>query len=210
MNKCVVIGSGGHSRSLCSVLMSSNEFEPLIVIDLEFAGQNEEILGLRVQGVQDSLPQDLGEINVQNVFLAIGNNKRREELFMVLKKKGFLFPNLIASTAIIKGEVKLGAGNIVFENAYIGPLSKIGDNNIINTGSIVEHECQIGSHCNIGPATVISGRSKISDHVYMGSSSTVIDRIAISSHVTLGAGSVIIKDIAEPGIYVGVPGKKIQ
>lgn len=210
MKPCVVIGAGGHSRSLCSLLKGSKEYNPLMVIDLDFSGKNENILGLRVRGVKDNLPRDLRKIGVKYLFLAIGDNKQREKLFLELKNEGLLFPNLVANTSIIKEDVELGEGNIVFDKAYLGPLVKIGNNNIINTASIVEHECAIGSHCNIGPVSVISGRSKIGDHVFVGASVTIIDQIFIDNFVTLGAGAVVVKDINKSGTYVGVPAKIIK
>ena len=210
MKDCIVIGAGGHSRSLCSILVSSQEFNPLMVIDLKFQGQKEDILGLKVAGLKNGLSEDLKKLDVKNIFLAIGDNKKREELFVELKEIDFFFPNLIAGTSVIKQEVILGEGNVVFDNAYIGPLVKIENNNIINTASVIEHECVIGSHCNIGPCTVISGRCQIGNHTYFGSSSTVIDKITVASDVTLGAGSVVVRDLKLPGTYVGIPAQRIK
>lgn len=210
MKKCVVIGAGGHSRSLCSVLLASDEFDPVMVIDLEFSGEKEDILGIRVGGLLEGLCEDLNNMGIENAFVAAGDNAMRKELFMELKESKFLLPNLIAKTAIIKQEVHLGQGNVIFDNAYVGPLSRIGDNNIINTGSVVEHECVIGSHCNIGPLAVVSGRCTLENNIYMGSSCTIIDGIGICSHVTLGAGAVVVKDLKSPGIYIGIPAERIK
>jgi UDP-perosamine 4-acetyltransferase len=210
MNPCIVIGAGGHSRSLCSLLKSSKEYKPLMVIDLHYSGKNEDILGLKVEGVKDVLSQDLRKTGVKHLFLAIGDNRKREELFLDLKNQGFMFPNLIAGTAVEKEDVVYGEGNIVFDKAYIGPLVRMGNNNIINTASIIEHECSIENHCNIGPGSVVSGRSKMGNHVFVGSSAVIIDRVSISSYVTLGAGTVVVKDIKEPGTYIGVPAKTIK
>ena len=210
MKPCVVIGAGGHSRSLCSLLKGSKEYNPLMVIDLNFSRKDESILGLNVRGIKKNLSQDLKEIGVKDIFLAIGDNKRREKLFLELKNHDFLFPNLVAGTAVEKEDVEYGEGNIVFDKAYIGPLVKMGDNNIVNTASIIEHECTIGSHCNIGPVSVISGRSKMRDHIFIGASVTIIDQVFINSSVTLGAGAVVVKDIKKPGTYIGVPARIIN
>jgi len=210
MKSCIVIGAGGHSRSLCSLLKSSQEYDTLMVLDLNYSGRDEDILGLKVRGVKDTLSRDLRKTGVKYLFLAIGDNRKREELFLELKNQDFFFPNLVAGTAIEKDDVSYGEGNIIFDKAYIGPLVEIGNNNIINTASIIEHECVIGNHCNVGPVSVISGRSKMGDHVFIGASAVVIDRISITSRVTLGAGAVAVKDMEEPGTYIGVPAKKIR
>jgi UDP-perosamine 4-acetyltransferase len=178
-----------------------------MVIDLHYSGKSEDILGLKVEGVKDALSQDLRKAGVEHLFLAIGGNREREELFLDLKNQGFVFPTFIAGTAVKKEGVVYGEGNIVFDKAYIGPLVRMGSNNILNTASIIEHECLIGDHCNIGPGSVISGRATIGNHVFVGTSATVIDKVSISSFVTLGAGAVVVKDINEPGTYIGVPAR---
>jgi acetyltransferase-like isoleucine patch superfamily enzyme len=69
---------------------------------------------------------------------------------------------------------------------------------------------KIGNHCSIGPNVVISGRTTIGDLVFIGAGATVINRIKICSQVVIGAGATVVKNIEEPGIYVGIPAKKIK
>jgi serine acetyltransferase len=32
----------------------------------------------------------------------------------------------------------------------------------------------------------------------------------VCDNVTIGAGSVVLKDITQPGVYIGIPAKKIK
>jgi serine acetyltransferase len=41
----------------------------------------------------------------------------------------------------------------------------------------------------------------------LGIGTVVIDNVSITSGVRTGAGAVVIEDIAEPGLYVGIPAR---
>jgi sugar O-acyltransferase (sialic acid O-acetyltransferase NeuD family) len=209
MKDCVIIGAGGHARSILSLLKTTQTFNPIIIIDLNFSGREEKIFEVPVVGIENNLIKDLKQLGHDYLFLAIGENSHRQKLFMMLKETGFYFPNLIANSSILKQEMIIGTGNVICEKAYIGPKVKIGNNNIFNTSCLVEHECEIGNHSHIAPNCAISGRTKMGDNVFMGISSTVIDKISICSDVIVGAGGVVVKDISVPGTYVGVPVKRV-
>ena len=43
-----------------------------------------------------------------------------------------------------------------------------------------------------------------------GAGSTIIDKVKICDYVVIGAGAVVTDDITKPGIYVGIPARKIK
>lgn len=146
------------------------------------------------------------------VFVTIGDNAKRREIFEIVSKD---YPdalmNIISRTAVVFSQDSIqGRGIFVGHGAFIGSKTKISDNTVINTGSIIEHHSIIGAHCNISPNATINGLVTLEDEVYVGSSSTIIQLITVCSKVVLGAGSVVVKNITESGTYVGVPVKKIK
>lgn len=50
----------------------------------------------------------------------------------------------------------------------------------------------------------------LGDNVVIGTNSVVIGPVRICDNVIIGAMSLVNKDIAEPGVYVGAPVKKIS
>jgi len=44
----------------------------------------------------------------------------------------------------------------------------------------------------------------------IGAGVVILDKVSICSNVTIGAGSVVTRDINVPGVYVGIPAKKIH
>jgi UDP-N-acetylbacillosamine N-acetyltransferase len=45
--------------------------------------------------------------------------------------------------------------------------------------------------------------------VFLGAGAVVIDSISVASNVFIGAGGVVVTAIDSPGVYVGVPVRRI-
>jgi UDP-N-acetylbacillosamine N-acetyltransferase len=194
----VIYGCGGHARSVADVALF-NGIEHIIFVD-ENAQPHEKIFGFDV--VPDIDAQD----NI-GYFIAVGDNRRRATLFDARGNK--TLPSLIARDAYIGINAEIAEACFVSHAAHIGPNVRIGENSIINTRSVIEHDCIIGKHCHISVNAVVAGASQIGDFVMVGAGAVIIDKINITSHVMIAAGAVVVNDIDEPGIYMGVPARKM-
>lgn len=198
-----ICGCGGHARSIISTIRMNNETYSVILIDKN-ARDGEQIMGCDIKKAYEFGKNDC-------CIVGIGNNCERKKMFEDIQKGGnAIFSSIISKQAIVAESIIIGEGVFVSPNAYIGPQVEIGDNTIINTASIIEHECKIGNHVHIAPHATICGRSIIGDMVFCGAGSTIIDKISVCNDVIIGAGAVVIKDICEPGIYVGIPARRVR
>ena len=50
----------------------------------------------------------------------------------------------------------------------------------------------------------------IGNNVQIGAGAMILPGVSICSNVIIGAGCIVSKSITEPGIYVGVPARKIR
>jgi UDP-3-O-[3-hydroxymyristoyl] glucosamine N-acyltransferase len=60
------------------------------------------------------------------------------------------------------------------------------------------------------PGAIVSGNVKIYDLVYMGNNSSIREKLSVHSLTTIGMNGAVVKSINEPGVYGGVPVKKIK
>lgn len=201
-SRVIVFGCGGHARSIINALYEISERISVVLVD-QSAGEDETILGCRVES-KYRLKEN------ENYIIAVGDNTKRKELYcrLVNKHVGNCI-SIISRDCHIGMEVKMGRGTFVAANVYIGPQAEIGYDSIINTGSVVEHEVVVGNHTHIAPNSTICGRVRIGDNVFCGAGSTIKDKISVCNDVVIGAGSVVVRDIEIPGVYVGVPVKRI-
>jgi len=206
MNNAIVIGCGGHSHAVINILLQEYKPSSIGLYDLNEPDYNEKILGVPVIGKFSDLLEQPSKTDV-GLYLAIGDNTKRDSLYEQLITKGYRLNTLISNTAILSFEASIGEGCLICPQAFIGPDVVIGENTIINTSGIIEHEVHVGKSCHIAPGCTVSGRVTIGNRVFMGGGVTVIDGVSICDDVTVGAGATVIESITLPGTYVGVPAK---
>lgn len=120
-----------------------------------------------------------------------------------------LIDAIVDPSALYVGSL-LGPGSIVCPGAKVSINTAIGVMATINQNATVGHDCRIGDFFNIAPNASLSGNCRIGSGVSIGTCASVREKISICDNVTIGMGAVVVKDINEPGVYAGVPAKKIR
>lgn len=198
MEKIILIGGGGHAKSIIDSIKGVNKFDIAAIIEKK---DSEEKL------------YSLYEAGVKNAFIAVGSIGYpyiRIKLYKQLKKIGYSFPNIIDKTAIISSEVILEEGVFIGKGAIINSGVTIKKQCIINSGTIVEHDCRIDKFVHLAPGTTLSGGVTIGEGTHVGTNSTVIQNIKIGKHVLIGAGSVIVSDVKDNIKLYGNPGREVE
>ncbi|MFK8038661.1 MAG: acetyltransferase [Crocinitomicaceae bacterium] len=196
----IIVGAGGHARVVIEI---ANLLGYVVkgIIDLNFDGQSEIILGVNVIGGVDKLKNISKDTNIA---IAIGDNKIRSKYVLALKKEGFSLPVLIHPAAIVSKTSVIGNGSLICAGVIITTEVKIGIGSIVNTGSIIDHESEIHDFVHVAPGVCIAGRTKIGRFTFIGIGSSIIDKIEIDENVSIGAGSTIVKNIPSNSKVVGV------
>lgn len=211
--ECIVVGAGGHARAVTAIVLEQgSRLRCRAIVDVLGARAvltDERVLGIPVEFGVARLDHHRAQ-GVPIAFLALGTCRDRRLQYDRCATLGYQLPNLLSSSALLGREVALGYGNVVCPRSFIGPAGCLGDNNIVNTGAIIDHEVRIGDDCHIAPAAAIAGRVIIGSRVFVGLGSRIIDGRTICSDVTIGAGGVVTRDISEPGVYVGVPVRRLR
>lgn len=205
MKNIAIIGAGGHTRSSINLLKQSFNDAFFLIYDDNYNNKVEEYIDeIKVIGAIFDIDK-----NKQNIFLSVGDNKKREEYFNTFNKI-VIKENLICTSAYLEKNIKLGFANQIFANVYVNSYAEIGDNNIVNTSAILEHEVKIGSHNHISIGAKLCGRVSLEDRCFVGAGAIIIDKVSICNDVIIGAGAVVIDDIVSSGTYVGNPARKVK
>ncbi len=211
MEKILLIGAGGHAKSVIDSLKTQGKYEPAGIIDKTEVG-NTQVLSIPIIGADEDLPR-FYEKGIHHAFVtvgSIGDTRIRQRLYQKLKKIGFTLPNIIDPSAVISPTVKLGEGVFIGKSVTVNAGSFIGKMAIINTGAVIEHECTIGNFCHIASAAALCGNVSIGENTHIGTNATVIQGIKVGSNALVGAGSVVLKDIPDKVRVVGVPAQEIN
>ena len=204
MKPTIIIGGGGHARSVISSLKQRHE---------NIAGYVSIAAGPPILGVECIDERD----EYRDFRLAVGvgftadYTSRMILIDDFIKKKASFIP-IIAHNSWVDGAV-IGVGAYIGLGVNLSCGSRIGDFAIINTGAIVDHDTTIGSHAHVAPGATICGGCVIGLGCMVGVGSTIIQGITIAPGTIIGAGSTVVEDIKHPGIYYGAPaklGRKLQ
>lgn len=203
MIKLILIGAGGHAKSVADAIDNS-KYELCGFIDENKKGKHLElpIFGSRIE--------DIPNYKELSYFVSIGDVFYRKLWFDKIVNMGLNMVNIIDSSAIISASAKIGIGNFIGKMSVINANAEIGNNNIINTKSLIEHECIIGNHTHISTNSVVNGNVVIEDNVFMGSSSVCNGQLKIGHDTIIGSGTVIINNVPARVTMVGVPARIIK
>ncbi|MFZ5969486.1 MAG: acetyltransferase [Bacillota bacterium] len=210
MKDVLLIGGGGHCKSVIDTIEEGDQFNIVGIVDLrEKVGTY--VKNIEVIGVDDDLAFYYKE-GIKNGFItlgSLGDPTFRIELYKRMKEIGFNFPIIIDKTAVISSSAILGEGTFVGKRVVINTDAYIGKNCIINTGAVIEHDCRIEDFVHIAPGTVLSGGVHIHENSHIGTNSTIIQNIKIGSNTIIGAGSVVVKDIRKNSKALGNPCREV-
>lgn len=207
MEPIVLLGGGGHCKSVIDTILNSQLYEIIGVIDIEKKiGQN-VFNSIKIIDCDKNLYKYKSK-NIKKAFVTIGsvgNPKTRIELYEKARAIGFEIPSIVDKTAIISRNACIGEGTFIGKGVIVNAGTVIKENCIINTGSIIEHDCCIDKFSHISPNATLCGGVKIGRNTHIGANSTIIQYRNIGENVIIGAGSVVIKDIKDNVIAYGNP-----
>lgn len=196
MKKLLLVGSGGHCKSVLDCLNLSGEYDELGIVSNDLP-QATLFCGQTVVGSDHDLEQ-LYQRGYTDAFIAVGSVgdvRIRVRLANLVKSMGFSLPCIVDPSAVVSNAVVLGVGVFIGKNAVINTHTLLGDCCILNTGCIVEHDCTVGAFAHISPGAVLCGTVAVGYNSHIGANATVLQGITIGNDVIVGAGSVVTKSI---------------
>jgi len=196
MEKLLLIGGGGHSRSCIDVVETIGKYQIIGIIDSKLP-PGEKVLGYPILGGDDKIQEYVKE--VKNCLIAVGQVKSfnsRMELYYKLKSIGAIFPCIISPRAHVSKYSELGEGTIVMHDALINANAKVGKNCIINTKALLEHDVLVGDFCHISTASVLNGGANIGNCTFIGSNSVTKEGVKVGDRCIVSAGMFIKNNLA--------------
>lgn len=202
--KLLLIGGGGHCRSVLDCVLSASDYKEIGIIDYD---ESASALEVPVIGTDDDLPH-LKEVGWTDAFISVGsvgNTNLRRKLYKMVKELGFAVPAIIDPSAIIARDTKIAEGVFIGKRATVNTGSVIGRCAILNTGSVIEHDCIVGEFSHISPGAVLCGQVSVGDDTHIGAGSVIRQGLRVGNFSLIGMGSVVVKDIPDSVNAFGNP-----
>jgi sugar O-acyltransferase (sialic acid O-acetyltransferase NeuD family) len=189
--KIVLIGGGGHCKSVIDVIELSNQFDIVGIVDKpNLIGS--KVLGYPVIG-DDSDLFSLAK-KYQYALVTVGQIRSsiaRIRLFNLAVKSGFKLPSIVSPRAYVSNHSSIGNGSVIMHDVQINSGSYIGENCIINSGSLIEHDCKIYNNTHVSTNVTVNGAVTIKEECFIGSGVITNNGITIKKNSFIKAGSIV-------------------
>jgi len=184
--KILLVGGGGHCRSVIDVIELEGKYEIAGIIDKqELIGQ--DVLGYKVIGCDDDLEEFFSKYKYAIVTVGqIKSNSLRIKLFDKLKGIGYKLASIISPLSYVSKHSNIAEGTIVMHQALVNSNVTIGKNCIINSKALIEHDCVIEDSCHISTASVLNGGVVVKEGTFFGSNATSKEGIELSGFIKAG------------------------
>lgn len=203
------IGSGEMARHIAHYIVEDNQFDVVGYFD-DYAEVGTIINGYPIIGKLENVETAFCNKQFDELLNAIGytHMKYRKEVFERFEHE-IPFATFIHSSCLVDSTAKIGKGVVVFPCSILYLDAVIEDDVFIQIRSYVT-DSKVKKHTMISGTVSIAGHCEIGECCNIGISTTLINDVIICDNVTTGGGAVVTKNITEPGVYVGVPARKIK
>lgn len=211
MDKIILIGAGGHAKSVVDTIERNGIFEIAGFLDKGEVGQK-VYHTYQVIGHDEDLP-DLFQDGIRYAFVCVGfmgNSDVRNRLYDTLKSIGYKLPVIVDDSAVIAADARIGEGTYIGKNAVLNAEASVGKMCIINTSAVADHETVVEDFSHIAVGAVLCGRVRVGANTLVGANATIIQNVEIGTDSIIGAGSVVLNDIPSACTAAGIPARVVK
>jgi len=200
----VILGAGGHGKVVADAALARGHWARVVATDRNPARCRGELLpGVILLPLDAALALADADFHV-----AIGSAESRERESDQLA--GRALATIVHPDATVSPHAAVEAGCFVAAQAVVAPDALLGRGAIVNHGAIVDHDVQVGAFTHVAPRAALGGGVHIGRGVLVGAGANVLPGLKVCDGVTLGAGAVVRAEIGEPGVYAGVPARRVR
>ena len=152
--RLAILGGGGLGRVVCEIAQRCRAHQVVGFID-DSPEPPRRIIDLPVIGRSDQLR----ELDLDGVIVAIGNCAVRRMLAEKVLAAGLDLPSIIDPSAIVSPSAEIGDGVIIGPCVVIGPGAQIERLAIVNSSSVIEHDAVLEEACYVGPRCLVDARA---------------------------------------------------
>ncbi|HEY0824810.1 MAG TPA: NeuD/PglB/VioB family sugar acetyltransferase [Ramlibacter sp.] len=197
----LILGAGGHGRVVADAALAQG-WERVLVSDRDPARSGQQLLpGMEV------LPLEQALARAAVVHVAIGSAGARER---EAKALGLPLATVVHPRASMSRHAEIGAGCFVAAQAVVAPGARLGVAVIVNHGAVVDHDVEVGDFTHVAPLVALGGAVRIGSRVLLGSGCKVLPGVRVGDDVVVGAGAVVRGNLEGPGVYAGVPARRVR
>ncbi|KPU89330.1 acetyltransferase [Variovorax paradoxus] len=176
MTRLLIIGTGGHGRSVAEAALLCQDYVLTAFLD-DAAEPGLRLWDWPVLGPTSLLNACRGQVDA--VIVAIGNNVLREALHEQIEAlDGLALATVIHPLAIVSPRASVGRGSTIMAGAIVGTGARLGEGVIVNCGAAVDHDCVVEPFGHLGVNAAMAGGSVLGRRAQMSAGASLAQGMA--------------------------------
>lgn len=188
MRTLLVLGAGGHGKSVAEAALLSKEWDKVAFLDDAWPAVT-EALGCQVVGKVSDIASIADEC--QGAIAAVGNNAVREQWIEQIELAGVELVSVVHPRAWVSPSAKVGAGTAVMAGAVVGAVSEVGRGVVINANATVDHDVVMEELSHIGVGVQLAGGVRVGARAWLQAGSSCGYNVVVEAGVLHGPGTVL-------------------
>lgn len=187
MKRLLIVGAGGHGRSVAEAAQVAGGFTVVGFVD--DATEARQVWAWPVVGAISELPKyrDLAD----TAIVAIGKNELREKLCDRLQAANFELATIVHPRAVVSPSARIGAGSAIMAGAIVGTEAELGKGTIVNCGAVVDHHCRVENFGHLGVNAAMAGGSILGRGAWMQAGSALGYGVKVAAWAVLEPGQAL-------------------
>jgi sugar O-acyltransferase (sialic acid O-acetyltransferase NeuD family) len=186
--RLLVVGAGGHGKSVAEAALLSSEWSEVIFLDDSWPDLT-SALGCRLVGKAADFAAVAGQCD--GAIAAVGNNQLRERWVQMIEAAGIDLVSIVHSRAWVSPSAVVGNGTAVMAGAVVGTFSALGKSTIINANVTVDHDVNMGDFVHLGVGVQLAGGVKVGARAWLQAGSSCGYNVEVSQGANYGQGTVL-------------------
>jgi sugar O-acyltransferase (sialic acid O-acetyltransferase NeuD family) len=202
MKKLILIGTGGHSRSVIDAVEERGEYQIIGLLD-DFKEVGEVVNGYPVIGNTSAPVAGFG-LGVY-YFVAIGDNHWRWEINKKFQPVMERLATIIHPTAYVSKKAQIFSGTFIGAHANVNSGSIVQGLCIINTLASLDHDCVLNSGSSLAPGVVLGGNVTIGANSHIATGTVIRNGVSVGTNTIIGMSSLVTRNIGKNMVAYGQP-----
>lgn len=186
MNDLIIVGAGGHGRTLYETAILLGHENIVFLDDNESPPDHAHV---RIIGKISDLKQHARK--AKNIVIGIGNNQVREQLHQKLASLEIHPITLVHPFAFVSPSATLGHGSVILAGAVIGSNAILGAGTIVNCHSTVDHDSILGDYAHLGIGVHLAGGACIGKSAFLQAGTVGGYSAKVETNTVCPAGTIL-------------------
>jgi len=181
MERILIVGAGGHGRSVAESIELRGNFQIAGFIE------KKQVWDYPVLGAVEDI--SVFSDRAESLVVAIGNNRVRKALFGKAKASGFMLPSIIHPAAFVSSRAVIGEGCSIMAGAVVGTEAVLGRGCVVNVNASADHHCRLEDFAHLGVGVQLAGGVIVGDSAWLQAGSSA------GYGVVVPAGSLVLPGV---------------